>query len=85
MLVNFFSSSSIGAVLDTSSERLESILRQTINRINLDKSRVSKARFEAQVKYINKRDSFHAKKVGQYAGERKGEEGRTEERKKAKS
>lgn len=44
---------------------MELIFRQTINRINLDKSRMSKPRLEAQVARINQKDSFHAAKVGQ--------------------
>ena len=56
----------VGAIFEGSDGQLESIFRQTVDRINLDKSRMSKPRLEAQVARINHRDSFHAAKLGQF-------------------
>lgn len=54
-----------GAIFEGSDLQMESIFRQTVNRINLDKSRTSKPRLEVVVSRINQKDSFHAAKVGQ--------------------
>jgi len=55
----------IGAIFEGSNPELETVFRRSIDRINLDRTRLSGARLEGLVAKINQRDSFHAAKVGQ--------------------
>lgn len=56
----------IAAIFEGDTPALETVFRRTIDKINMDKSRLFGARLEGLVAYINHRDSFHASKVGEY-------------------
>ena len=56
----------IAAIFEGSSPELESVFRRTIDRINMDKTRLSGSRLEGLVASINERDSFHAAKIGMF-------------------
>ena len=56
----------IAAIFEGQTPELESVFRRTIDRINMDKTRLPGSRLEGLVASINDRDSFHAAKIGMF-------------------
>jgi hypothetical protein len=54
-----------GAIFEGADSRLESVFRQSVDMVNMDKTRLPGTRLEALVARINHRDSFHASKAGE--------------------
>ena len=53
-----------GAIFEGDNQDLETAFRRAVDRVNIDRTLLSRSRLEASVVYIKSRDSFHAAKVG---------------------
>lgn len=54
----------IGAIFEGADEDLETAFRRAVDRVNVDRTLLSRSRLEAEVFRIKPHDSFHAAKVG---------------------